>query len=411
MKEKPSVAVWFIAICVSLCYIGNNAKAEGTDVFSHLTEYLDQLEDRFGVPAWDAAVWQEHRPVFRRMNGYRDFERRTPVDGNEVWWQYSVTKLFTVTAVMQLWEKGQISFDEPVSTYLPEYAHLTVKTQEGIRPAEKTLTIGHLLTMTGGYSYSAAEPAIRQMQQETKGGGKNREIVKALAKVPLAFEPGEHFLYGWNHDVLAAVCEVITGKGFGDFLREAVLAPLGIASAGFHLKETQGRISAQYAYDFRKKTFLHGGEDNAARLTLGHESGGGGLFAALNDVMKLADALSCGGIAANGVRLLQESTVEHIRTNALNDVQLRDFAAIGTVKPGYGYGLGVRTLIDGTKSPGPVGEFGWSGTGGGYVLMDPVNRLSLVYCQQVLNFHPAFDKIHNGLRDALYADLSAQSPL
>ena len=127
--------------------------------------------------------------------------------------------------------------------------------------------------------------------------------------------------------------------------------------------------------------------------------------------MKLADALACGGISAGGVRLLREDTVKMIRTNALDDVQMRDFAAIGTVKPGYGYGLGVRTLVDGTKSRGPVGEFGWSGAGGGYVLMDPHRKIALVYCQQVLNFMPAFDQIHNGLRDAVYADLETENIL
>ena len=379
------------------------------DLFGSLTEYLEQLEDSFGVPAWDCAVWQEHTPLFRRMNGFRDHDGRKQLDGAEFWWQYSVTKLFTVTAAMSLWEKGGFSLEDPVARYLPEYAYLTVKTPLGIRPAEKTMTLRHLFTMTSGISYSALDPALEELRRNTCGD--NRKVAAALSKVPLAFEPGEHFLYGWNHDVLAAVCEVITGKPFRKFLRETVLQPLGITDAGFSLAETNGNLAAQYFYDFRKKQFRYETQDNAARLTDAHESGGGGLFARLWDVMKLADALACGGISARGVRLLEEDTVKLIRTNALNDRQMPDFAAIGTVKPGYGYGLGVRTLVDGTKSRGPVGEFGWTGTGGGYVLMDPHRKISLVYCQQVINFLPAFDQIHNGLRDALYADLETDNIL
>ena len=100
-----------------------------------------------------------------------------------------------------------------------------------------------------------------------------------------------------------------------------------------------------------------------------------------------------------------------MRSNALNDVQMTDFSAIGTVPPGYGYGFGVRTLTDKTASPGPVGEFGWSGAAGSWALMDPVCGVSLVYFQHALNFLPAFNTIHNALRDALYADLAGKQVL
>ena len=71
--------------------------------------------------------------------------------------------------------------------------------------------------------------------------------------------------------------------------------------------------------------------------------------------------------------------------------------------PGYGYGLGVRTLInrnDGQRSP--IGEFGWDGAAGAYVLMDTDNDLSIFYATHLRNWHGGFGSIHAPIRDLVY---------
>lgn len=74
-------------------------------------------------------------------------------------------------------------------------------------------------------------------------------------------------------------------------------------------------------------------------------------------------------------------------------------------KRGYGYGLGVRTLLDASTSRSPVGEFGWDGAAGAWVMMDPDHRIAAVYLQHVVNMNRAYYEFHPAIRDLLYEDL------
>ena len=73
----------------------------------------------------------------------------------------------------------------------------------------------------------------------------------------------------------------------------------------------------------------------------------------------------------------------------------------------YGYGLGVRTLMDPTKSKSPMGEFGWDGAAGAYVLADPENHLAIFYVQAARESGPAFAEIHPTLRDLVYTAIQS----
>ncbi len=373
--------------------------------FSALSGILDEIETRWHVPYCAIAVRARHGLLLKDA---RQAGNISPVRENSLFWIYSLTKLFTSSLALQLWEEGAFQLDDPVSAYLPEYGDLIVKTHSGVVHAGTPLRIRHLITMTGGISYNEKSSSILAL----RGSGTTRDVARAIAGMPLEFEPGEHFLYGFGLDVLAAVLEVITGECFGVLLRERILDPLGIRDTGFFPDgEAVKRIAPQFLYDFRLKAFHPAGQACIARLTDRHESGGGGLYSSLESISLLCDALACGGEGISGACILREKTVALMRTNALNDVQMRDFSAIGTVPKGYGYGFGVRTLTDKTASPGPVGEFGWSGAAGSWALMDPRHGVSLVYLQHALNFLPAFDMIHNALRDAFYADLAGNDIL
>ena len=81
-----------------------------------------------------------------------------------------------------------------------------------------------------------------------------------------------------------------------------------------------------------------------------------------------------------------------MRTNHLNEDQLRDFR--NSYLAGYGYGLGVRTMMDiaGGHSNGSVGEFGWTGALGTYVSIDPQEGSSIVYMHQMI---PNMEEYHH----------------
>ena len=79
---------------------------------------------------------------------------------------------------------------------------------------------------------------------------------------------------------------------------------------------------------------------------------------------------------------------------------MADFSRAGKI--GYGYGLGVRTLVDASHSNSPVGEFGWDGAAGAYALADPKNGVSIFYVHQILGMITAYSEIHPAIRDLAY---------
>ena len=126
------------------------------------------------------------------------------------------------------------------------------------------------------------------------------------------------------------------------------------------------------------------------------ESGGGGLVSTLHDYSHFAQGLACG---YRGFRLLGRKTLEMMYTNQLPPDVLRQFSAR---MPGYGYGCGVRTLMDkgAAHSNAAIGEFGWGGAAGSYIMIDPDHRLCAFYAQHMLNNQEPY--VHPRLRNLIY---------
>ena len=105
---------------------------------------IKELYDTFlnmGVPGCDLAVYKDGVCVLRHMAGYSDLEHRIPVKGDERYNIYSCSKPITCAAAMQLWEKGLFSLEDKLSDYMPEFAVMYVKSEDGVRKAEKPILI------------------------------------------------------------------------------------------------------------------------------------------------------------------------------------------------------------------------------------------------------------------------------
>lgn len=211
-----------------------------------LVNYLDSLEKQ-GIPGCDCVVYHNHRPVFRHITGYADPDTKKPLTESNTYWMYSVTKLFTCTAIMQLIEKGLIGLDDPVYEYLPEYRNMKVKVGNEIRPAKNAMTIRHLMSMQSGLNYNLDAPSIQRIMKDTENEATTRQIISALANEPLDFEPGTRFQYSLSHDVLGAVIEVVSGQQLSKYLDENIFKPLGMKNTGFKLTpHLKAKLSGQF---------------------------------------------------------------------------------------------------------------------------------------------------------------------
>lgn len=372
--------------------------------FQDVTAFLDDIASWL-IPGADCIIYRDGKQVYRHQTGYADVETKTPIAPGMLFNMYSATKLSTCTAVMQLLERGKFLLSDPVAAYLPEFSDMAVackiEGKEEIVRAKRPVTVGHLLSMTAGLDYELDTPEVQAVRERSGGACPTREVVKAIAKRPLSFEPGTHWQYSLCHDVLGALVEEVSGQRFGAYLREHIFEPAGMYHTGFERNaEIEASMASQYEYDEAAKCYKNVGKSNRYRLGSEYESGGAGLISCADDYVLLVNALCNGGVAATGERILSRAAIDLMRTNQLDAVALQDFDWPHLV--GYGYGLGVRTMIDKAKSGslGPVGEFGWDGAAGVYMLIDPENRLAVFYMQHMLNGQHPY--IHPRLRNIVY---------
>ncbi|MBQ8752665.1 MAG: beta-lactamase family protein, partial [Clostridia bacterium] len=206
--------------------------------------------------------------------------------------------------------------------------------------------------------------------------------------------------------VLVAVVEVAAGMRFSDYLQQNIFAPLGMTDITFWPVEAQkSRIIAQYACNPEKGLIEIEKDIGAFLLSSRYESGGAGLYDNNEELGRFVDAMSCGGVAADGTRILKAETVDMMRAEQLRCFLVNPGFGCGA-GPNYGYGFGVRTLLNqngGERSH--VGEFGWDGAAGAYVLMDPDARVGIAYCQQTKGWPVLFNGIHPPMRDLAYEAL------
>lgn len=369
--------------------------------FSPVIKYVDNiLCKEKKVPGCDLIIMRGHETLLRHSCGVRDYEGATPIQPDNIYFMYSCTKPMTCAGAMQLVEQSIISLDDPVSKYLPEFKNVfLIKDGKTIAP-KNTMTVRHLFTMSAGLDYNRDTQPIRNTIAANPHAG-TVEIVNALARSPLQFEPGEKFLYSMCHDVLAAVVEVASGMRFSQYMRQNIWEPLGMQDTGFVLpEEKKHRLVALYECD-RPGHYAPFTSPAEFNLTDNYESGGGGLYSTVDDYIRFADAMACGGVGITGKRILKPETIDLMRTDQLGSyvMDTRFGCAAG---PGYGYGLGVRTLIDKSASRSTVGEFGWDGAAGSYVMMDPEYDLSIFFAMHVRGWPALIGCGHAPIRDLTY---------
>lgn len=355
------------------------------------------LEDRENLPVSGNAllIYKDEKELFRHMTGTSRRETLYRV--------YSMTKLVTVTCALQLWEQGRFSLEDPLYRFMPEFEHMTVwnEQKQCAEAAKKPIVMRDLFCMTAGFTYEGdwgevprrAKAVRAELEKQYPGEGyTTQSYIRALAGIPLAFEPGTHWQYSLCHDVLGAVIEVISGMTLGEYMKKHIFDVLGMEHTFFRCpRELLDLLAPNGDGGAQDAKFMQGAR---------YESGGGGLLSTLDDYMTFARMLNRGGQSGDGRRILRAETVEMLRRDWLTEEQKKDFN--WDYLHGYSYGLGARTLVSpGTDGiPGTRGEFGWCGVLGTWVLMDPERGLVCVYMHQR---YPNLEKyVQLGLRPLIY---------
>ncbi len=339
-----------------------------------------------------ALVLHEGKEMYFGSTGFADAEKGTPMKRDTIIRLYSMSKPVTAAAAMILAERGELDLWDAVSDWIPAFRGMKVWDEEkGEIPAEREVTIYDLLNMTSGITYpdETTEPG-RRMQKvvedfvaRRKAGERvdTKEYMRGIASVPLVFQPGDRWMYGFSADVLGGVVEAVSGVTFGEFLKKEIFEPLEMKDTGFFVPEEKLERFAQ-SYDLTEEGLLiphtgsHLGEYYGEDVAF--ESGGAGLVSTLDDYSHFASMLVHKG-SYGGKQILGRKTVEFMAQNRLTQQQSRTL--IWDSVKGYGYGCLMRVLKDQGEAGAnaSLGEFGWDGWTGNYVTMDFSEDFVLLY--------------------------------
>lgn len=382
--------------------------------FEYMKNFMDSLTEWI-IPGNSVVIYKDGKKVFEYSSGYSDLEKKIKKTGEEQLYIYSCSKVATVTAALQLYEQGKFLLSDPLYEYLPEFKKMYVKDGDRIKAAENPITIRDLFTMTAGLSYATNTPAFEKARKLTDGKMDTRTVIKCIAEELLLFEPGARWNYSLCHDVLAVLVEVVSGMRFSEYMKKNIFEPLDMNNSYYHAPNDV-IISPQYIYEIQdtknivelqQKEHTSGVVKRAYgnELVFGenYDSGGAGIITTVDDYAKFAAALANSGTGLNNNRILSSATVKLMKTNQLNEAQRKTMN--WRRLRGYGYGLGVRTLIDKAESGSnsSIGEIGWGGAAGATIIADTEEKVALFYAHHMLN--PQEEYYQPRLRNVLYSCL------
>lgn len=347
-----------------------------TERLQRLTEVTQAYVDEGKLAGVITMVAREGKIVHFEAVGQRGADDSTPLQKDDLFRIYSMTKPITAAAAMQLYEQGKFALSDPVSKFVPELKALKVLNADGEQvPAEREMTMRQLLTHTAGFSYGfnpKGDPVDQYYVDAKLWAAKDLDdFAVKLSQIPLKFNPGDQWHYSVAVDVTGLVVQRISGQPFDEYLEEHIFTPLGMEDTFFEVPADKlDRFLPNHYIDPKTRALTQipeGGTDamqDYKKVTL--FSGGGGLVSSTMDYMKFAEAMRNGG-ELNGVRILSPKTVNYMRQNHLpasivaggNGEQPTLGAT--TNGAGFGFGLGFGLVTDAVAAGvlGSNGEFNW----------------------------------------------------
>jgi len=338
--------------------------------------------------------------LFEAAAGQRDLSVPGAMTADTIFSLASMTKAIVSVGAMQLVEQGRLSLDAPVGDVLPALAAPQVL--EGfdaagtplLRPARTAITLRHLLTHTSGFGYTDWSADLRRAL-ERAGLPRIPTNFDQVARTPLLFDPGTRWNYGISTDMVGLLVEAVSRQSLERYLRDHVLAPIGMENTDFLLTpEQQSRRARMHrrAADGRLAPI-----DWPAGFGQGFTGGGGGLCGTAGDYGRFLRLLLNGG-TLHGMRLLRAETVAEMGRNQIGALQVRPMVSVAPERsndanffPGMVQKWGLGFLIN--TEPGPygrsAGSLAWGGLCNSYFWLDPARDMAGCLMTQTLPFADA----------------------
>jgi CubicO group peptidase (beta-lactamase class C family) len=215
MKATPR---YLLLICLTVLMVSISCLAQQAREDRAAAARIDQIINEqmlaYKIPGVSLAVLRAGKIVLLKNYGLANVEHQVPVTPQTVFQSGSIGKQFTAAAVMILIQENRLSLDDHISKYFPD------------APASwKDITVWNLLTHTSGLGDYPADIDLRRDYTEA-------QYFMSFKKAPLDFVPGSRWNYSnVGYVTLGMLIRKVTGKFYGDFLKEKIFEPLGMTTA------------------------------------------------------------------------------------------------------------------------------------------------------------------------------------
>lgn len=368
-KARPAVAFVWSAVSVAIIgFVGVGVLSPSPepvpDAFAssaELDRYLGDLTRSGGPPGISLVVVKDGTMVYNKAFGMADGPNGVPATPDSIYHWFSVTKIPTAIAVLQLVEQGVIGLDDEVSQHLPFFD------VEYPSASSEPVTIAQLLNHSSGIPddmpacmgcvHPESEPALNQT--------KLLEETKLPRYRTLRFEPGSEAVYSnVGYHTLGVVVEQVSGQSYEDYVVANILDPLGMSNTRFEYTSAmvpEAAVGAHPMADFQSIFFplieapwptdyIREYDDGWAWFNrfLFDANPPSGLIGPAPEMARLVTALLNGG-ELDGVRILSEETVAMMLTERHvapgSSPQWGDFKRFED----WEQGLGFKTVDDGGR--------------------------------------------------------------
>ncbi len=408
------IALGVLALAIATGGVETSQAAEipapSPDKLARITAFFDNEVAKGRLPGAVVLIQQHGHPVYLKCFGVRDVATNVPMTPDTIFALHSMTKPVTSVAAMMLIDAGKLSLGDPVSRYIPSFAHEKVGVEttaaDGSRflklvPPNRPVTVMDLLRHTSeiSYDYIGSKLIMKAYSDAHVFAGRfdNKVFAERVARLPLARQPGTLWRYGYSTVVVGRLIEVVSGQTLYHFEKQHIFDPLGMTSTEYVLTNAAER--ARMAEPLPSDTILVDAE-RERRAHPKWESGGGGLVSTITDYARFAQMILDGG-KLDGKRYLSPAAFKAMTTDHIGPGSgvARDYFYFPGDGFGYGYGFAVRTDPGNARPPPPgsIGELKWDSGSGTYFGVDPKLDMIYILLEQTQNERgrivPAFRKL------------------
>lgn len=364
---------------------------------AQIDQILRQKCEAKEIPGVVAMAATGSEVIYQGAFGKRDLSKDDPMTADSVFWIASMTKAITTAAGMQLVEQGKLSLDEPIGKLLPDLANPQVlegfdaSGEPKLRAAKKPITLRLLMTHTAGLAYGFWNSDMAAYLEKT-GTPPITTCQNAALKTPLATDPGTRWEYGTNIDFVGKAVEAVSGKRLDAYLRDNLLAPLGMNDTAFKITDSmrkrlvgmhargEGGVLAPIPFELEQEPEFH--------------MGGGGLYSTAGDYIRFTQMILNKG-RGNGNQVLKPETVALMSQNHIGDLTIGKMTTVAPIYtndvdlyPDIVKKWGISFLINTAKMPEgrSAGSLAWAGLANSYFWIDPARNVAGVILMQLLPF-------------------------